>query len=71
MSNNNQDYCRPCCHDEKIKMVENMERYGGGFVQALALCFIKADIDNLGRLYAAFPEIVHKYFTLKNDNVDQ
>jgi hypothetical protein len=54
--------------DEKIKMVENMERYGGGFVKALAMCFVKADCYNLERLYTAFPEIVDRYFTWGNEN---
>ena len=48
-------------HDEKLKMVTTMRRYGGCFVKALAECFVFADESNLERLYAAFPEIVIQY----------
>lgn len=48
-------------HDEMLKMVEAMKRYGGSFVVALAECFILADVDNLYRLEMAFPEIVQQY----------
>jgi len=58
----------PRTHDENIKMVENMELYGGDFVKSLAMCFIKADCDNLERLYTAFPEIVDRYFAWGKDS---
>lgn len=48
-------------HDEKLKMVENMRRYGGGFVVALSECFIRADASNLKKLCKAFPEYVDTY----------
>ena len=48
-------------HDEKLLMVLAMERYGGGFVQALAECFMKADRINQAKLEAAFPEYVKEY----------
>ncbi len=47
--------------DEMLEMVVAMRRYGGGFVRALAECFILADTDNLRRLYAAFPQYVIQY----------
>ena len=48
-------------HNDKIKMVAMMKRFGGSFVRALAECFILADSNNLDRLYKAFPEIVQQY----------
>ena len=48
-------------HDEKLDMVDAMKRFGGGFVKALAECFVRADDDNLLRLERAFPEYVKKY----------
>lgn len=47
--------------DDKLNMVENMRRYGGPFVKALAECFILADKDNFQRLLDAFPEYVETY----------
>lgn len=52
----------PKTHDDILKMVDNMERYGGGFVESLARCFIKADMINTQRLVVAFPDIVDRYF---------
>jgi len=49
----------------KNLMIENMLRYGGGFVQALAVCFLKADFDNTNRLFKAFPEYVEQYTNFK------
>jgi len=51
-------------HDTLIKMVEAMHCYGGGFVYALAECFIIADNNNLERLLKAFPEIVKQYLEM-------
>lgn len=38
-----------------------MQRYGGKFVNALALTMIAADPENFQRLCNAFPEVVEKY----------
>jgi pyruvate/2-oxoacid:ferredoxin oxidoreductase beta subunit len=48
-------------NDEEFKVVENMERYGGSFVQALAQCFYRADNNNFIRLRLAFPEYWEEY----------
>lgn len=40
----------------EIEVVEAMERWGGGFVQALAECFRRADVHNFKILRASFPE---------------
>jgi hypothetical protein len=45
----------------KIRMLECMEKFGGGFVQALAQAWYLADKQNSLRLEKAFPEYVSKY----------
>lgn len=40
--------------DEDLRIVEAMTTYGGGFVKALAYCFLAADESNIARLKAAF-----------------
>ena len=57
-------------HNQKLAMVEAMHKYGGGFVQALAECFIRADAKNLERLIAAFPEIVDRYTVIAQAKLD-
>jgi len=42
-------------------VVEAMRTYGGSFVQALAVCFQRADVENQYRLKAAFPELWSEY----------
>lgn len=48
-------------HTQKIKLAENMRRYGGNFVSKLADALIAADPSNRDRLLAAFPDVVNKY----------
>ena len=48
-------------HSEKIKLVENMRRFGSNFVSKLADAIIAADPSNADRLLAAFPDVVNKY----------
>jgi len=47
--------------EEKIRLIANMERYGGNFISRLAQAMIAADPENFQRLCNAFPEIVKKY----------
>ena len=47
--------------DQDMKVVETMEKYGGSFVQALAVCFRRADQFNLAKLKEAFPEYWKQY----------
>ena len=42
-------------------VVEAMRTYGGSFVQALAVCYQRADVENQHRLRDAFPEIWVEY----------
>ncbi len=48
--------------DEKeFEIIESMQKYGGSFVQALAVCFQRADSANFVRLKNAFPEYQKQY----------
>lgn len=47
--------------ERQYKTIEAMERYGGGFVKALALAYMKADPMNKARIEQAFPEVFEKY----------
>ena len=47
--------------------LENMDRFGGSFVQSLAICYKKADPDNQTILYNAFEHLFFKYVKFKND----
>jgi hypothetical protein len=55
-------------HDEMLRMVSAMNRYGGAFVHALSECFILADSDNLVRLLRAFPEYVEQYCEMARED---
>lgn len=44
-----------------LKVVENMEKYGGSFVKALAVCFHKADHINFIKLKVTFSEYWDEY----------
>lgn len=43
------------------KLVADMRKYGGGFVQGFADCLARADTSNTARLLAAFPDLVKRY----------
>ena len=47
--------------DDKLKMIENMEKYGGSFVVALSKCFLIADDIDLKKLLKTFPSYVDRY----------
>jgi hypothetical protein len=47
--------------DAMLAMAEAMRTRGGGFVQALAECFVRADHANLRKLVKAFPAYVAQY----------
>lgn len=48
---------------ERIRMMYNMQRYGGSFARKIGEAFSCADDCNAARLAAAFPELVEKYGT--------
>ena len=47
--------------DLKLDIIENMEKYGGSFVNALAECARRADPFNLDKLTDAFWDYFVKY----------
>ena len=47
--------------------LENMEVFGGSFVQSLADCYKKADPINKGRLFDTFKHLFNKYATFEDD----
>ena len=48
------------------KALENMDRFGGSFVQSLAVCYRKADPDNKEILIKSFNKIFIKYANFTN-----
>ena len=49
------------------KALENMDRFGGSFVQSLAFCYSQADPDNQTILFNAFEHLFNKYATFEDD----
>ena len=47
--------------DMDMKIADNMETYGGGFVKALAECVRRSDSVNLLKLRDAFPQLFSEY----------
>ena len=48
------------------KALENMDRFGGSFVQSFAVCYRKADPDNKTILLNAFEPTFKKYIDFNN-----
>lgn len=49
---------------EDINIVEAMQRFGGGFANALAKAAIRADADNFRRIKEGWPELWEEYSKL-------
>ena len=47
--------------EEEFRVVENMSKYGGSFVKALAQAFYHADPNNLKKLRDTFNEYWREY----------
>ncbi len=52
--------------DRDIRVLEQMQRYGGSFVKALAECLWHADAINYQKLKAIFPEYFNQYRLMAN-----
>lgn len=50
---------------ENERIVSNMEKYGGSFVKALAVCFRRADHINFAKLKATFANYWEEYKNFK------
>ncbi len=47
--------------------IENMDRFGGSFEQALAFCYSQADPDNKTILLSAFEPLFIKFIDFRNE----
>lgn len=47
--------------DQDFKVIDQMEKCGGSFVKALAVCFRRADHINFEKLRTVFPEYWNQY----------
>ena len=55
-------------NEEQISIaLFNMNKYGGGFVQSLTVCYRKADPDNKDILTFVFAKYFTKYANFTND----
>ena len=57
-----------CLNEQEFETVENMSKYGGSFVKALAECFHHADCVNKVKLIKVFPGYWHQFNSSKWDN---
>ena len=48
-------------YTERFKLTEAMIKYGGNFIQNLAVAMRSADPDNYRRILEAFPEVLLVY----------
>jgi hypothetical protein len=48
-------------YTERFKLTEAMLKYGGNFMQKLAMAMRSADPDNFHRILEAFPEVLLEY----------
>lgn len=48
-------------NEEDLKVIEAMNKYGGGFVKELSYLFIKADYTNFNKLKTTFSEYWEQY----------
>lgn len=55
-------------NEQELAVVEAMEKFGGGFVQGLSICFRRADRTNFLRLRKAFPDYWEQYDTISKDH---
>ena len=48
--------------------LDNMDRFGGSFLAAIAFCYSQADPDNQTILFNAFEATFTKYANFKNED---
>lgn len=61
-----------CLNEQEFNTVENMSKYGGSFIKALAECFHHADVHNKRLLITTFPTYWEQYSPDKrNDNMEE
>ena len=47
--------------DHELKLLQAMEKHGGGFAKRLATAWLHADAENQAKLRAAFGSLLAKY----------
>ncbi len=57
--------------DARLNAVRVMQEIGGGFAQAIATAFSRADPANRERLVFAFPELFERYAALAAEQADR
>lgn len=45
----------------KLRIIANMDIYGGSFVKALSRCIVLADRNNLKKIEDAFSDYINQY----------
>ena len=55
--------CERICEPANYKAAELMRRQGGGFAQAIATAFYRADTQNRFTLLGAFSDLFKRYYT--------
>ena len=48
-------------NEQEFEVVDEMNKYGGSFVKALAQCFYLADVNNFKKLKETFSEYWSQY----------
>ena len=56
-------------HDDIIHAAYAMERFGGGFMQALAKLIYKADLNNMRKIIAAWGDEINEYLNVYNERM--
>ena len=52
--------------DEKYKIFEAAQKYGGGFAKNLIKAYHIADLQNAAKIEKAFPELLKKYLDMSD-----
>lgn len=55
--------------DDMIHAAWAMERFGGGFVQALAKLIYHADKSNMNKIAEAWPNLIGEYLNLYHERM--
>lgn len=50
--------------EESQTVRKGMERYGGSFVKALSVCILRADLNNLRKIKATWPNYWAQYLRM-------
>lgn len=51
-------------HDERLRVAEAMQTYGGSFVKSLGVALLHADRENTRRVKQTWPEYWQKYLNM-------